>query len=315
MDECNVEAMVNFDGRWGDELEENLDRYDRAYPGRFATLCHLDWSSLDQPGGAETLAASLERAAKAGARGVKVWKDLGLEVRARGRLVEPDDPALDTIWEAAGALRLPVFMHIADPRAFFMPVDRRNERLQELLRYPQSSQAHLGPERFDRLISALEHMVASNPATTFVGVHVGCYAENLAWVSRMLDAYPNFHIDLAARGTELGRQPRAASALLRRHASRVLFGTDASPLEAKAYRHWFRLLETADEAFEASTGSDPGRSRWELSGLDLERDVLAQVYSGNVRRLLGDAIIQGEPPRAGVVEVGTASRASEVRAG
>ena len=47
-----------------------------------------------------------------------------------------------------------------------------------------------------------------------MGVHVGCYAENLAWVGRMLDTYPNFYIDTAARIAELGRQPRATGELV-----------------------------------------------------------------------------------------------------
>src|SRR5687768_15005211 len=46
MDACRVEAIVNLDGRWGEELERNLDRYDRAHRGRFATFCQLDWSML-----------------------------------------------------------------------------------------------------------------------------------------------------------------------------------------------------------------------------------------------------------------------------
>src|ERR1700753_3874788 len=44
MDEQRIEAIVNLDGRWGEELEANLDRYDRAHPGRFATFCHVDRS-------------------------------------------------------------------------------------------------------------------------------------------------------------------------------------------------------------------------------------------------------------------------------
>src|SRR5580700_4943576 len=58
MDASNVEAMVNLDGRWGSELEENLDRYDRAHPGRFFSFCHLDWRLLDQPHGEDRLAES-----------------------------------------------------------------------------------------------------------------------------------------------------------------------------------------------------------------------------------------------------------------
>src|SRR3954470_1627658 len=89
MEGWRVEAIVNLDGRWGPELEANLDRYDRAHPGRFATFCHVDWSLLRSDPGA--LAGSLRRSAAAGAKGLKVWKDLGLSVRdARGALVLPD---------------------------------------------------------------------------------------------------------------------------------------------------------------------------------------------------------------------------------
>src|SRR3954453_7184212 len=113
MDETGVEAIVNLDGRWGEELGANLDRYDRAHPGRFFTFCHVDWGDLD--GAADSLAAS--RAA--GARGLKVWKDLGLGVTdERGEFVLPDDPRLGDLWSAAGELGMPVLIHTADPVAF-----------------------------------------------------------------------------------------------------------------------------------------------------------------------------------------------------
>src|ERR1700735_491833 len=95
MDSCNIAAIVNLDGRWGDELEENLDRYDRRHPGRFASFCHVDWAALSGPGAETKLASSLERSVSAGARGLKVWKDLGLHVRDAGhRLGLPDEPRL-----------------------------------------------------------------------------------------------------------------------------------------------------------------------------------------------------------------------------
>ena len=84
MDERHVEVIVNLDGFSGDELEANLDRYDRAHPGRFLTLCQLDWGRLAEPGGAESLVATLEDCARRGARGVKVWKNLGLAFRDAG---------------------------------------------------------------------------------------------------------------------------------------------------------------------------------------------------------------------------------------
>jgi predicted TIM-barrel fold metal-dependent hydrolase len=287
MASCNVDAIVNLDGRWGDELVYNLDRYDRAHPGRFATFCHLDWTTLAEPGWPDRLVAGLRASAAAGAKGIKVWKDLGLGLRdERGEPLLPDDERLSVVWDVAAELRLPIMIHIADPVAFFEPVDERNERLEELLVHPEWSFADPRFPRFERLIEALEVVVAGHPATTFIGAHVGCFAEDLAWVGRMLSTYPNFHVDIAARIAELGRQPRAATRLLLEHPDRVLFGIDLFPPDPADYAIHFRFLETDDEYFDYATDDVPPEGRWMISGLDLPEDVLRKVYGENARRLI-----------------------------
>jgi Amidohydrolase len=288
MDGFAIRALVNFDGRWGDELQANLDRYDRAFPGRFATFCHADWSVLRGPRPGKQLRDGLARAVDVGSRGLKVWKDLGLEVRdEHDVLVTIDDPRLAPLWEMAGERNIPVAIHAADPVAFFEPVDERNERLEELLGYPDWSYADPRFPRFEQLIGALERLVAGHPATTFIGLHAGCYAENVEWISRMLDTYPNFNIDIGARINELGRQPRAVRDLLLRHPTRVLFATDAIPPDRATYDIYARFLETADESFPYSTADPPPAGRWEISGLDLPADVLRAVYSDNAARVIG----------------------------
>ncbi|MDQ1466061.1 MAG: hypothetical protein QOH10_476, partial [Actinomycetota bacterium] len=91
--------------------------------------------------------------------------------------------------------------------------------------------------------------------------------------------------DISARVSELGRQPRAAAALIARHPDRVLFGADLLPVDPEQYRVYFRLLETDDEHFSYSPSAPPGHGRWNISGLGLDRAVLEQVYAGNARRL------------------------------
>jgi predicted TIM-barrel fold metal-dependent hydrolase len=287
MDQCNITGIVNLDGRWGTELTDNLSRFDHAYPGRFATCCHLDWRELSAPGFGDRLAAGLRASAAAGAAGVKVWKDLGLHLRDdRGELVLPGDQRLAPVWATAGELGLPIFIHTADPVAFFDPVDERNERLEQLLTRPDWSFARPGFPSFEQLMDSLEALVAAHPQTTFVGVHVGCYAENLGWVGRMLDSYPNFYIDTAARIAELGRQPRATAGLIARHRDRVLFGTDEIPFDARVYAIYFRFLQTLDESFDHSLEDPPSMGRWKISGLGLTPDVLGQVYAANAGRLV-----------------------------
>lgn len=291
MDELAITTIVNLDGRWERELEANLERYDRAHPGRFATFCQVDWAGAlgANGGGTDALIASLEQSIDAGARGLKVWKDLGLAVRdARGTLVRPDDPRVIPVFQAAGMRGVPVMIHTADPVAFFRPLDTSNERIEELAVHPEWA-VH-GPEfpQFEELINSLESLVASCPRTTFVAVHVGCYAENLAWVSRMLDQYPNLYIDISARISELGRQPRAAKVLFERHPERILFGTDELPPTRDYYLTYFRFLETNDEYFAYSPDpADPfPRGRWYISGIGLGRETLACVYRDNASRVL-----------------------------
>jgi predicted TIM-barrel fold metal-dependent hydrolase len=288
MEACNLRAIANLDGRWGEELEANLDRYDRAHPGRFATFCHVDWASAVSSGDLGRAAAgSLRAGVGAGAKGVKVWKDLGLHVRDdRGDLLMPDDGRLAPLWETAAELAVPVFIHTADPVAFFDPVDEGNERLEQLLEHPDWSFADPSFPRFERLIEALEDLVLAQPDTTFVGVHFGGYAEDPAWVGRMLDEYPNFHVDVAARVAELGRQPRAIRQVILAHPDRVLFGIDEFPPAREEYAIYFRFLETADEHFPHSTQDVPLMGRWAVSGLDLPDDVLRKVYAENALRLV-----------------------------
>jgi Amidohydrolase len=285
MDELNVTAMVNLDGRWDAELEANLDRYDRRHPGRFLTFCQLDWSLLTDPGFPELLPKALRRAADTGAGGLKVWKDLGLAVRDRqGQLVRPDDPRLHDVWETAAELDLPVLIHTADPVAFWDPVDCINERFEELVRHPEWH--HAGGPPHSELIDSLEQLVAAHPRTTFIAAHLANSAEDLDRVVNLLDRYPNLYVDTSAREAELGRQPRAARRLLTGYADRVLWGTDSFPVRPHQYRAWFRMLETADEYFPYGGEEVPDQGRWAVYGLDLDEPALRALYADNARRIV-----------------------------
>ena len=290
MDECNIQAIVNLDGMWGDEVTANVQRYDEAYPGRFLTFCQLDWAVLAQPDGVARLTASLDDSARRGARGVKIWKNLGLTIRDDdGALILPDDARVIEVVAHAGDLGLPVLIHTADPKAFFEPLDEHNERLDELLQVEEwwFGDPAVHPT-FDRLLDAHAALVAACPGTRFIGAHAGCAAEDLDRVERMLDASPNYTIDIGGRMAELGRQPRRFRQLIARHPDRVLFGTDIYPATAEQFRLHFRFLETADEAFEYDPGSEvPPQGRWTVSALDLDEDALAGIYRDNAARVLG----------------------------
>jgi predicted TIM-barrel fold metal-dependent hydrolase len=290
MDERHVEAIVNLDGMWGDELDANLERYDRAHPGRFHTFCQIEWSRLAEPDGLAALVQQLEDSARRGARGVKVWKTLGLEFRDEsGTLIAPDDPRVVALLTRAGELGLPVLIHTADPIAFFQPLDAYNERLDELRGEPGWWFGDRGRyPTFDALLDAHAALVLACPGTSFIAAHVGCAAEDLDRVAQLMSAAPNYHVDIAGRLAELGRQPRRFARLVRDWPDRVLFGTDIYPATDEQYRLHYRFLESADEGFEYAPGEPiPPQGRWAISAVDLDADLLPALYRDNAARILG----------------------------
>jgi predicted TIM-barrel fold metal-dependent hydrolase len=128
-------------------------------------------------------------------------------------------------------------------------------------------------------------LVERHSNTTFIGAHVGCYAENLAWVGSLLDRCPNFYIDISARVGELGRQPYTSRRFFMQYADRILFGSDMGP-EAAEYRIYYRFLETDDEYFNYNTEDIPQQGRWYVYGLFLPDDVLEKIYLGNAKHVL-----------------------------
>jgi predicted TIM-barrel fold metal-dependent hydrolase len=304
LNEAGVRTVVNLDGGWGERLKETLQALDEAHPGRFLTFALLNFDGVDEPDWGEREAKRLEESFQAGAKGLKVHKTLGLRYRLRdGSLLAVDDPKLDAVWAMCAKHGKPVVIHIADPAAFFTPLDRFNERWHELNANP--GWLFFGdkyPQR-QELLDQLHRVIARHSKTTFVNTHFGNNAEDLAAVAAKLDKYPNMVIDIDARISELGRQPYTARKFFLKYQDRILFGTDTTP-KREAYRTYYRFLETEDEYFD-SAPSHHRQGFWMIYGIHLPREVLEKVYYKNAERLfaLGDAKPQADKPAERLLRV------------
>ncbi len=289
LDQAGIVHLVDLDGGWGESLlNAHLDHFKQPAPGRFQIFGGVDWSRWPEKGTAfpDWAAGRLRVQKERGAEGLKIWKGLGLLVKDHnGKLVDVDDPRLDPIWETAAELSLPVLIHVADPVAFFDPIDENNERWEELGNHPDWAFTSPPFPPFLHIVAGLASLVARHPRTTFIGAHVGCYAENLTWVGALLDRCPNFSVDISARIGELGRQPYTARRFFLRYADRILFGSDMGPYP-EAYRVIYRFLETDDEYFNYNAAPNPLQGRWFVHGLALPEDVLEKVYFRNAEKIL-----------------------------
>jgi predicted TIM-barrel fold metal-dependent hydrolase len=297
MDKHNIAVCVSLDGGMGDAFVEHKKYLWTDYQDRFVIFANIDWRGQGDPDKPETwdcqrpdfgrrMAAELARMKEQGISGLKVFKDLGLVYRnPDGSLIRVDDPRWDPIWTACGELGLPVLIHTADPKAFFLPIDRFNERWEELKRHPDWSFARPGYPTYDELIAQFIRIVERHPKTVFIGAHVASDAEDLQQVSQWLDAYSNLNVDIAARIGELGRQPYTARDFMIKYADRVLFGTDGPRVHERLLLHW-RFLETRDEYFPYAENEFPPQGFWKIYGVDLPDDVLKKVYFENASRIV-----------------------------
>lgn len=283
MDANNIRILVNLSGGTGDQLRQGLAAIAASpHQDRMVVFANVDFTGAGAPGWSAKAAAQLESDIKAGARGLKIFKDLGLRLRkSDGSRLRVDDPELDAIWDVCGRLGVPVLIHTAEPQEFFEPIDLRNERWLELAlfkdrRYPEGEFP-----RFEDLMAERDRMFKRHPKTTFIAAHFGYRANDLVKAQALLDTMPNVRLEVAAILAELGRQPRAAHDFFVKNQDRVLFGKDS--FQPDEFPYYWRTFETADEYFDYYRDY---HAFWKLYGMALPDDVLKKLYYKNALALV-----------------------------
>lgn len=296
MNRRNIRTMINVTGGYDQGFLESYERFDKKYPGRFITLTEPQWHRANEPGYAKLQADSVEREVQRGAKGLKVLKTLGLFLRnPDGSLVKVDDPRFDPTWEVCGALNIPVFLHVSDPEAFFLPTDKTNERFEELNNHPDWSFHGKDYPSHMEIMEARNRVIARHRKTNFILLHWGNNAENQDLVGEWLDRYPNTYVEMGARIGELGRAPRTSRRFMDKYQDRCMFGTDAVPKGYNVpqqifgddlYKIYYRFLETEDEYFDYAPAPVPPQGRWRIYGLGLPDQILRKIYHENIDRLM-----------------------------
>ena len=311
MDRVGVGISVNLSGGTVTKKLGETSKFERMKAmeeglgnGRFLSYFNLDYTGWDQPDFSDQATRQVDEARRLGAAGLKEFKRLGPTLRnGKGELMSIDDPKLDGVWSRCGALGMPVSIHVADPKAFWLPYTQQNERCKELKDHPRwwFGDPSQFPSR-EKLLEALDRVITRHTNTTFVCVHFGNNSEDLEWVEQMLDRRPNIDVDLAARIPELGHhEPERVRRLFLKHQNRIFFATDFQvydrlilgsaddserPTDDQAaaffHKEW-RWLETTDRDWPHMT---PIQGDWTISSIGLPESVLRKIYFDNARKLL-----------------------------
>ena len=283
MSPLNLQVMVNANSTPGDQLKTSLDAIRASrYKDRMVMFTGLDLRNVG-PGSGRRIAAQLETDIKAGALGVgEIMKNFGLSnKKADGTRLKLDDPELDPVWEKAADLKIPVFIHVADPSEFFQPIDYKNERWLELALYQDRRyQDRSRFPTFEELMAERDRLFAKHPRTTWVLAHLGWHANDLARLGKMFDQMPNVYSEVGAVLYDIGRQPRMAHEFFIKYQDRILFGKDS--YQPDEYPYYWRVFETNDEYFDYYRDY---HAFWKMYGIGLPDQVLKKLYYQNAMRI------------------------------
>ena len=294
MDKLNMRVMVNLSGRSYKSVGGQFGLQDPSYlvdaikhvkettPNRIIQFTNVSFIGVGEPGWTANALKELEQDVKAGANGLKVYKNLGFSFKDNtGKLLRIDDPRLDAIWAKCGELKIPVLIHTADPKSFWDPEDEKNERWLEIATHPDRKRGNTDPAPWGDLIQQQHNIIRKHPNTTFIAAHFGWYANDLGKLGKLLDSFPNMHVEFGAIIAELGRQPRMSKQFFEKYQDRILFGKDSWVPDE--YATYFRVLETEDEYFPYHKKY---HAFWKMYGMGLSDAVLKKIYYKNALRLI-----------------------------
>ena len=285
LDSINVGLMIAANNISGDALKRLMEAVNASptMKNRLRAFTGVNLRDVGAPGWAERAVAQLEADAAAGAVGIgEVGKGFGQTIRkADGSRLRLDDPELKPLWDAAARLKLPVFIHTADPPAFYLPHDFANERWLEMALFPGRAISPDVHPNFEELMAERDNLFRNNPKTTFVAAHMGWHTHDLGRLGRMLDAMPNLNVEVGAVLYDIGRQPRVARDFFIKYQDRILFGKDS--FQPEEYPYYWRVFETRDDYFDYYRDY---HAFWKLYGIDLPDEVLKKVYYRNALRIV-----------------------------
>lgn len=236
---------------------------------------------------------SLQQSIKDGAIAVKVYKNIGMELKDRqGSSVMIDNPKFRPVWNFLMQAHIPVIGHLGEPKNCWLPVEQMtiDSDKRYYTRHPEFHM-YLHPEfpSYDNQVAARDHMLEQNPQLTFIGAHLGSLEWSTDELAKRLDRFPNMAVDLAARISHLQLQAmkdrKKVQDFFIKYQDRLLYGTDriaedpVSPDEFNSFVHQAWLND-----WQFFCTEDTMRSKsfdGVFKGLNLPKDVVDKIYYTN----------------------------------
>jgi Amidohydrolase len=259
----------------------------------FATTFKV--SNWDQKDWVATTIKNLKQSFDQGASAVKIWKNIGMELKdENGSFVMVDHPKIDSVLTYLTEIDIPLLGHNGEPRDCWLPLEEMTFNQGYYGAHPEYHM-YLHPEypSYEDQIEARDHMLQKHPDLDFMGAHLGSLEWSLEELAKRLDDYPLMRVDLTRMPNlklHTFNDRNKTREFFITYQDRLIYGTDTAinptdkPNELKQSIHQKWLDEWK---FYATDHTLKLEGYGNLKGLQLPREVIDKIYFGNASKLLG----------------------------
>jgi len=228
----------------------------------------------------------LDRDFASGASAVKIWKNIGMELKDKdGRYVFADDPRLEPIYQDIQKHNRTLIAHQAEPDEAWQAPNPNG------LDYPYYKDHPIwymytkpdAPKKKE-ILDARDRLLAKNPKLRVVGAHLGSMEEDLEGLGERFDRYPNFAVDTAARVVHLVVKPSdKVRTFILKYQDRIVYGTDLEVAKDESVQDTIKEWEDqyARDWRYFATRDNFEYEGHKTQGLGLPPAVLRKLYHGN----------------------------------
>jgi len=264
----------------------------RRHPGRFRWITSFDLPEGDDPGYVDRVIAEIDRDFAEGAIAVKVWKNIGMEVRTTdGAFMQIDHPLLRPILDHVARSGRPMLMHLGEPLACWQALDEASPHCGYYRNHP-NWHMHGRTDHPDHatIMAAWDRVLDRHRDLRVIGAHLGSQEYDTAAIAQRMDRFPHYAVDTSARLADIAWQDATAvRSFLERYGDRVLFGIDHSYREqtggnadqhrARFISEYQRSVAEADAYFQQRGPVTIGGKT--VEGLGLAPDLIDRLFRSN----------------------------------
>ncbi|MCC5904662.1 MAG: amidohydrolase family protein [Balneolaceae bacterium] len=262
-------------------------------PGNLHFMASFGVDGWGEPGWAEKALEQIKIGWKKGAVAVKIWKNVGMELRDKdGNFVMADHTDFDPIYEYLKNNKIPLATHLGEPKNCWLPLDEMTVTSDKEY-FTKNPEYHMYLKKdfpsYEDQLQARDRVLEKHTELKFIGLHLASLEWSVEEVAKWLDKHPNAGVDLAERVCHLQHQAvynhKKVKEFVEAYQDRIIYGTDQiddGTLDANEIQETIRGKWHNEFRFFSDKDT---QTAWnvekQFKGLGLSKKILRKLFHDN----------------------------------